>query len=194
MCWVVPLPPYDPFFFFSSLFFNAFPLSTTFPLPPFPLVLNCFCFILFYLNWTCMYRCRRASHSKQPTMVREGLAKLKCKNYAIEIVFSQIFIYLSIYLCLLTLNRHSRFWHNVLPPVRTKLSCKYFKFKKAGWWIIFYLFTLPHIYRPLVTIREKNSEVTCLVDHFCLYLNTELFLPIYEHWVGSRYLSKAKAS
>jgi len=35
-----------------------------------------------------MYRCRRASHSKQPTMVREALAKLKFKNCAIEIVFN----------------------------------------------------------------------------------------------------------
>jgi len=34
-----------------------------------------------------MYRCRRASHSKQPIMVREALAKLKCKNCAIEIGF-----------------------------------------------------------------------------------------------------------
>ena len=34
-----------------------------------------------------MYRCRRASHSKQPAMVREALAKLKCKNYANEIVY-----------------------------------------------------------------------------------------------------------
>jgi len=35
-----------------------------------------------------MYRCRRVSHSKQPIMVREALAKLKCKNFAIEIVFN----------------------------------------------------------------------------------------------------------
>ena len=55
-----------------------------------------FCFILFYLNWTCI--CIAAEQGKQPTMVRETLAKLKCKKCAIEIVFIKYLVqYLSIY-------------------------------------------------------------------------------------------------
>ena len=72
------------FFFFSSLFFNTFSSIYYFSFSStslcFPLVLNCFCFILFYFILTFMYRCKRVSHTKQAAMVREFLAKLKCKK------------------------------------------------------------------------------------------------------------------
>ena len=64
------------FFFFSSIYFFSFSSTSL----CFPLVLNCFRFILFYFILTFMYRCKRVSHTKQAAMVREVLAKLKCKK------------------------------------------------------------------------------------------------------------------
>ena len=70
-------PPHVPFFFLSSLFFNTFPSIYYFPFystsPCISSVLNSFCFIWFYINLTCIYRCKRAFSFKQKWIERSWL-------------------------------------------------------------------------------------------------------------------------